>query len=287
MVDYVKRLSRAAVREEAPRRQGRARSAPGRAMAARRRSTRSSTRRESRERRRVGLRRGRRAPEDGGPDGAASRLLAKYRDKIETGKLVTRETAANALGADVSRLRHADVPQPDRARLQPGPRERAAPESYDELVDWVKENPKKFGYNGIKGGMSGVAFVVGWVSAFGGDADKLMKGPYDGATKAAWDKLLGDLKEFNKSVVITPGQCRHARHAQPRRDRDGAGVGRHVLHLDGGRQAAAEHEAEADRARHAGPADVLRDAREGGERRSSPRSSSRWRRARRCRPKAS
>ena len=29
-------------------------------------------------------------------------LLAKYRDKIETGRLVTRETAANALGADVA-----------------------------------------------------------------------------------------------------------------------------------------------------------------------------------------
>ena len=26
-------------------------------------------------------------------------------------------------------------------------------------------------------------------------------------TKAAWDKLLGDLKDFNKSVVITPGNA--------------------------------------------------------------------------------
>ena len=29
-------------------------------------------------------------------------LLAKYRDQIDTGKLVTRETAANALGANVA-----------------------------------------------------------------------------------------------------------------------------------------------------------------------------------------
>jgi len=49
--------------------------------------------------------------------------------------------------------------------------------------------------------------VSGWVTAFGGNADKLNKGPYDGATKAAWDKLLGDLKDFNKSVVITPGNA--------------------------------------------------------------------------------
>ena len=133
-------------------------------------------------------------------------LLAKYRDKIETGKLVTRETAANALGADVSGyvmpMFHSQTAlayNPDLVKSVPG--------SYVELVDWVKKNPKKFGYNGIKGGMSGVAFVAGWVSAFGGNADKLAKGPYDGATKAAWDKLLGDLKDFNKSVVITPGNA--------------------------------------------------------------------------------
>jgi ABC-type uncharacterized transport system YnjBCD substrate-binding protein len=81
------------------------------------------------------------------------------------------------------------------------------PNSYSELVEWTKKNPKKFGYNGIKGGMSGVAFVAGWVYAFGGDADKLMKGPYDASTKAAWDKLLADLKSFNQNVVITPGNA--------------------------------------------------------------------------------
>ena len=40
-----------------------------------------------------------------------------------------------------------------------------------------------------------------------GDADKLMKGPYDAATKATWDKALGELKEFNQNVVITPGNA--------------------------------------------------------------------------------
>ena len=74
-------------------------------------------------------------------------------------------------------------------------------------MEWVKKNPKQFGYNGIKGGMSGVAFVSGWVAAFAGGADKLEKGPYDAATKAAWDKALADLKEFNTNVVITPGNA--------------------------------------------------------------------------------
>jgi ABC-type uncharacterized transport system YnjBCD substrate-binding protein len=133
-------------------------------------------------------------------------LLAKYRDKIETGRLVTRETAANALGADVAGyvmpMFHSQTAlayNPDLVKSVPG--------SYAELTDWVKKNPKKFGYNGIKGGMSGVAFVAGWVYAFGGGADRMTKGPYDAATKAAWDKLLAELKDFNRSVVITPGNA--------------------------------------------------------------------------------
>src|SRR5712671_6681341 len=134
---------------------------------------------------------------------AAERLLAKYKDDIDTGKLVSRETAANALGADVSGfvmpMFHSQTAlayNPDLTNDVPG--------SYADLTEWVKKNPRKFGYNGIKGGMSGVAFVTGWVYAFSGDADKMMKGPYDTATKTAWDNLLGRLKDFNKSVVITP-----------------------------------------------------------------------------------
>ena len=61
-----------------------------------------------------------------GTDGAAKGCSTKYRDKIETGKLVTRETATNALGAERHGLRDADVPLADRDRLQPRPREGAA-----------------------------------------------------------------------------------------------------------------------------------------------------------------
>jgi len=45
------------------------------------------------------------------------------------------------------------------------------------------------------------------VAAFGGDAAKLEKGPYDPNAKTQWDKALADLKEFNKSAVITPGNA--------------------------------------------------------------------------------
>jgi ABC-type uncharacterized transport system YnjBCD substrate-binding protein len=133
-------------------------------------------------------------------------LLEKYKDKIPTGSLATRESASNSLGAEVSGfvmpMFHSQTAIAYNADLVKAP-----PASYPELAEWVKKNPKQFGYNGIKGGMSGVAFVAGWVYAFGGDADKLLKGPYDAATKAAWDKAMADLKEFNKNAVITPGNA--------------------------------------------------------------------------------
>lgn len=133
-------------------------------------------------------------------------LLKKYREQIPTGKLVTRDTATNSLGTDVSGyvmpMFHSQTAIAYNADLVSSP-----PNSYPELREWVKKNPKQFGYNGIKGGMSGVAFVTGWVAAFGGDAAKLEKGPYDPAAKATWDKPLADLKEFNQNVVITPGNA--------------------------------------------------------------------------------
>ena len=133
-------------------------------------------------------------------------LLKKYRDSLPTGKLVTRDTATNSLGTDVSGyvmpMFHSQTAIAYNPDLIKSP-----PNNYAELREWVKKNPKQFGYNGIKGGMSGVAFVTGWISAFGGDPAKLEKGPYDAATKASWDKAMADLKEFNQNVVITPGNA--------------------------------------------------------------------------------
>jgi putative spermidine/putrescine transport system substrate-binding protein len=133
-------------------------------------------------------------------------LLQKYTDQIATGPLATRDTAKNALGAEVSGfvmpMFHSQTAIAYNPDLIKNP-----PASYPELMEWVKKNPRQFGYNGIKGGMSGVAFVSGWVAAFGGDAAKLEKGPYDANAKANWDKALADLKEFNKNVVITPGNA--------------------------------------------------------------------------------
>ena len=133
-------------------------------------------------------------------------LLAKYTDKVDTAKLVSSETARNALGADVSGY---VIPmfQSQTALAYNADMLKTPPDNFAELKEWVKKNPKQFGYNGIKGGMSGVAFVAGWVYAFAGDAGKLIQGPYDPAEKAKWDTAFSELKDFNKNVVITPGNA--------------------------------------------------------------------------------
>lgn len=136
----------------------------------------------------------------------AEGLLAKYRQNIDTGSMVTSPTASNALGTNVDgfvmpmfQSQTAIAYNPDMVKNPPG--------TYAELAEWAKANPKKFGYNGIKGGMSGVAFATGWIYAFGGDADKLIKGPHDAATKSGWDNALASLKAFNANAVITPGNA--------------------------------------------------------------------------------
>jgi len=133
-------------------------------------------------------------------------LLAKYRSDIKTGHLVTRSNADTSLGTNVKgyvmpmfNSQTAIAYNPDLVKNPP--------QSYSELAGWVKKHPKQFGYNGIKGGMSGVSFVVGWVYAFGGDGKMLQDGPYK---KSEMDKLSGafqKLKDFNQNVTFTPGNA--------------------------------------------------------------------------------
>ena len=133
-------------------------------------------------------------------------LLGTYRNDIETGKLVTRDTAKMALGTNVDGfvmpMFHSQTAIAYNPDLVKNP-----PETYDELIAWTKKNPKQFGYNGIKNGMSGVSFVVGWMYAYTGQADKLMNGPYDPSVESSWGSVLSKLKDFNKNVSFTPGNA--------------------------------------------------------------------------------
>jgi ABC-type uncharacterized transport system YnjBCD substrate-binding protein len=133
-------------------------------------------------------------------------LLASYRNQVEAGKLVSRDTAKNALGQNVDGfvipMFHSQIAlayNPDLVK--------APPKNFGELEGWVRQYPKQFGYNGVKGGMSGVGFVMGYVVANANLGTSLETGPYDAGKKVAIDKALSNLKEFNKSVVMTPGNA--------------------------------------------------------------------------------
>ncbi len=133
--------------------------------------------------------------------------LEAYRPKIETGKMVTRANADMALGSNVSGYVMPMFNSQTAIAYNPA-MVANPPKSYDELVAWAKEHPKQFGYNGIKGGASGVSFVMGWIYAYGeGDAKKLMNGPFDEAETKKWDKAFASLKEFTTNATLTPGNA--------------------------------------------------------------------------------
>ena len=141
-----------------------------------------------------------------GGDMVKQNLLSAYRDDIKTGTLVTRDSADNALGTDVSGyvmpMFHSQTAIAYNSDFIKTP-----PASYDELVKWVKKNPKAFGYNGIKNGMSGLAFVAGWIYTYGDDAETLTSEPYNSELKDSWSSAYKKLKRFNKDVTFTPGNA--------------------------------------------------------------------------------
>lgn len=133
-------------------------------------------------------------------------LLARYTDDVETSKLATRDSAKYALGANVQGyvipMFHSQTAIAYNSDLIDTP-----PSSYDDLIKWTKEHPKAFGYNGIKNGMSGLAFVTGWVYAYGGGSDALTQGEYNKAQEKSWSQAFEKLKQFNSNVTFTPGNA--------------------------------------------------------------------------------
>jgi ABC-type uncharacterized transport system YnjBCD substrate-binding protein len=133
-------------------------------------------------------------------------LLAKYRASIATGRLAVSESARMALGVDVDGyvmpMFESQTALAYNSALVKNP-----PASYDELRAFVDKNPKSFGYNGLKNGMSGVAFVAGWIYAYGGNAEAMQRGPYDPKAMLGWKSAFADLKAFNQKVVFTPGNA--------------------------------------------------------------------------------
>lgn len=133
-------------------------------------------------------------------------LLEKYRQQIKTGPMVSADNAKNALGVNVDGyvmpmfLSQTAIAWNSDAMKTP-------PASYDELVTWVQKHPQAFGYNGIKNGMSGVSFVVGWIYAYGTEATRLSALPYDKSVEKTWPQAFEKLKNFNRYVTFTPGNA--------------------------------------------------------------------------------
>jgi putative spermidine/putrescine transport system substrate-binding protein len=132
-------------------------------------------------------------------------LLMPYAKDVSTWKYVTSPFAKNSLGVNIEGyaipMFHSQTAlayNPDYVKNPP--------KSYAELVDWVKANPGKFGYNGIKGGMSGVSFTIGWVYWKTGKYDKYaVTGPVEKSEFDTWEQAFKDLGEFNKYVTFTGG----------------------------------------------------------------------------------
>lgn len=136
------------------------------------------------------------------PDMIQNDLLAKYAPEIGTYRLMTAADGKNALGFDVEGyvmpMFHSQVVlayNPEMVKSPPG--------TFEELVAWIKANPRKFGYNGVKGGMSGVAFVTGWTYWKAGKYDQYAKGPYDKGAQSGWPAAIKELKAL--PVTLTTG----------------------------------------------------------------------------------
>jgi putative spermidine/putrescine transport system substrate-binding protein len=132
-------------------------------------------------------------------------LLLKYAPDLDTYEYVTAADAKNALGANVDGyvmpMFHSQTAIAYNPAVVTNP-----PKSYEELVTWVQEHPGMFGYNGIKGGMSGVAFTVGWIYWKTGKYELYaVTGPFDQAEVDSWQSALEDMKAFNENVTITAG----------------------------------------------------------------------------------
>ncbi len=136
------------------------------------------------------------------PDLVQNDLLAKYGPEIATYKMMTAADGRNALGFNVEGyvmpMFHSQVVLAYNPEMVKNP-----PNTFDELVAWIKANPKKFGYNGVKGGMSGTAFVTGWAYWKTGKYDQYAKGNYDKGAQAGWPAAIKELKGL--PVTLTTG----------------------------------------------------------------------------------
>jgi ABC-type uncharacterized transport system YnjBCD substrate-binding protein len=133
-------------------------------------------------------------------------LLDRYVPGIQAARLVTGPETKRAFGVEVDGY---VVPMfHNQIAIAYNPRHVSKPpKSFEDLVAWVAANPKRFGYNGIKGGVSGQGFTVGWVYWKTGQYQAFTQGPFDKGKEPLWRKAVEDQRDFNKNVLITSGNA--------------------------------------------------------------------------------
>lgn len=128
-------------------------------------------------------------------------LIVEWIELSEHKDLITGDNAKMALGQDVEGY-VAPLFQSQTA-IAFNPDAADAFEDFDSLVDWIENNPNRFGYNGVKNGASGVAFVDAWMywKSSDSDRDQLMNGPYDEALEATWEQPLKELHALPATIT--------------------------------------------------------------------------------------
>ncbi|MEK8126416.1 extracellular solute-binding protein [Paenibacillus filicis] len=129
-------------------------------------------------------------------------LLEKWVPNSANKSAVVSGDSKNSLGTNVDGyvipLYHSQVAlayNPEKVK--------DVPKNFEELEKWIQSNPKRFGYNGIKNGMSGVAFATAYTYAKSGDYKTLTEGPYNAELEKKWPDIMKQLKSL--PVIYTNG----------------------------------------------------------------------------------
>lgn len=130
------------------------------------------------------------------------KLIQQYVPSIENAKNVNTPASKMSLGFNIEGyvvpLFQSQVVlayNPDKVATPP--------KTMDEVEQWIKDHPNRFGYNGVTGGMSGVGFVSGFLYAKTGDYQAIAKGTYDAGIESKWNGALKELKSL--PVTYTQG----------------------------------------------------------------------------------
>ncbi|TXK76808.1 extracellular solute-binding protein [Paenibacillus sp. N3.4] len=127
-------------------------------------------------------------------------LLEKWVPNSANKAFVTSPDSKNSLGTNVDGyvipLFHSQVAvayNPDKVKQAPG--------KFDDVVAWIKANPKRFGYNGMKNGMSGVAFATAYAYWKTNDYKALTEGPYNADLEKKWPDVMKELKALPATIT--------------------------------------------------------------------------------------